>query len=203
MTSKYKDIMKQGLFEQNPVFMQALGMCPALATTTSAINAIGMGVATTCVLVMSNIVISLIKKLIPDKIRIPAYIVVIASFVTMIDMLMHGFTYELWKTLGLFIPLIVVNCLILGRAESFASRNSTVPAFLDGLFMGLGFTGALFILGSVREILGNGSFMGMQFSEVKLFAFVLPPGAYLALGILAGLFTFVSNKFSNKTKEKS
>lgn len=201
MTDKRSMIIKQGLFEQNPVFMQALGMCPALATTTSAVNAIGMGVATTCVLVMSNVVISIIKKLIPEKVRIPAYIVVIASFVTMIDMLMHGFTYELWKTLGLFIPLIVVNCLILGRAESFASKNSTGLAFLDGLFMGMGFTGALFILGSVREILGNGSFFGMQFSEVKLFAFVLPPGAYLALGLLAAFFTFVSGRLSKSSKK--
>ncbi len=193
----------KGFVSENPVFIQVLGMCPTLATTTSAVNGLGMGIATTSVLVMSNLVISIIRKVIPEKVRIPSYIVVIASFVTIIDLLMHGFVYDLWKTLGLFIPLIVVNCLILGRAESYASKNKIVPSFLDGLGMGLGFTGALIILGVVREFFGNGTIFGIALSEIKLFAMILPPGAYIALGVLAGLFNFVGIKRAKAKKRSS
>jgi electron transport complex protein RnfE len=166
-------------------------MCPTLATTTSAENGLGMGLATTAVLAMSNITISLVRKFIPDKIRIPAYIVIIASFVTIIDLLMHGFIYDLWKTLGLFIPLIVVSCIILGRAEAFASKNNVFDSLLDGLGMGLGFTGALVLLGSVREFLGNGSIFGAHLSDVKMFVMILPPGAFIALGMLIALFNYL------------
>lgn len=193
-------IITNGLFKNNPTFVQVLGMCPTLATTTSAINGLGMGLATTAVLVMSNIVISIIKKFVPDKIRIPSYIVIIASFVTLIDMIMHGFTYELWKTLGLFIPLIVVNCIILGRAESFASKNNVFKSFLDGVGMGLGFTGALVILGIVREFLGNGSIFGLQITNLKLYAMILPPGAFIALGMLAALFNYLGTMNLKKKK---
>lgn len=184
-------VFTNGLLKQNPTFMQVLGMCPTLATTTSAENGLGMGLATTAVLALSNITISLVRKLIPDKIRIPAYIVIIASFVTIIDMLMHGFIYDLWKTLGLFIPLIVVNCIILGRAEAFASKNNVFDSLLDGLGMGLGFTGALVLLGSVREFLGNGSIFGAHLSDVKMFVMILPPGAFIALGMLIALFNYL------------
>jgi electron transport complex protein RnfE len=193
-------IITNGLFKNNPTFVQVLGMCPTLATTTSAITGLGMGLATTAVLVMSNIVISIIKKFVPDKIRIPSYIVIIASFVTLIDMIMHGFTYELWKTLGLFIPLIVVNCIILGRAESFASKNNVFKSFLDGVGMGLGFTGALVILGIVREFLGNGSIFGLQITNLKLYAMILPPGAFIALGMLAALFNYLGTMNLKKKK---
>jgi electron transport complex protein RnfE len=198
--SKLK-LLSNGLFKQNPAFIQVLGMCPTLATTTSAENGLGMGLATTAVLAMSNITISVVRKFIPDKIRIPSYIVIIASFVTMIDMLMHGFVYDLWKTLGLFIPLIVVNCIILGRAEAFASKNGVIDSLFDGLSMGLGFTGALVLLGSVREFLGNGSVFGVHLSEVKMFAMILPPGAFIALGMLAALFNYIGIRRSKTSKE--
>jgi electron transport complex protein RnfE len=198
--SKLK-LLSNGLFKQNPAFIQVLGMCPTLATTTSAENGLGMGLATTAVLAMSNITISVVRKFIPDKIRIPSYIVIIASFVTMIDMLMHGFVYDLWKTLGLFIPLIVVNCIILGRAEAFASKNGVIDSLFDGLGMGLGFTGALVLLGSVREFLGNGSVFGVHLSEVKMFAMILPPGAFIALGMLAALFNYIGIRRSKTSKE--
>jgi len=194
-------VFTNGLLKQNPTFMQVLGMCPTLATTTSAENGLGMGLATTAVLALSNITISLVRKLIPDKIRIPAYIVIIASFVTIIDMLMHGFIYNLWKTLGLFIPLIVVNCIILGRAEAFASKNNVFDSLLDGLGMGLGFTGALVLLGSVREFLGNGSIFGAHLSDVKMFAMILPPGAFIALGMLAAFFNYLGIRREKAKKE--
>jgi electron transport complex protein RnfE len=193
-------VLTNGIFKQNPIFIQVLGMCPTLATTTSAENGLGMGLATTAVLAMSNITISLVRKLIPDKIRIPAYIVIIASFVTMIDMLMHGFVYDLWKTLGLFIPLIVVNCVILGRAEAFASKNNVLRSFLDGLGMGLGFTASLVLLGSVREFLGNGSIFSYHLSDVKMFAMILPPGAFIALGMLAAFFNYLGIRRSKAKK---
>ena len=195
-------ILTNGFVKNNPTFVQVLGMCPTLATTTSAVNALGMGLATTSVLILSNVVISVIKKFVPDKIRIPSYIVIIASFVTLIDMLMHGFTYELWKTLGLFIPLIVVNCIILGRAESFASKNNVFKSFLDGIGMGLGFTGALLILGIVREFLGNGSIFGFQITNLKLYAMILPPGAFIALGMLAAFFNYLGTVNFKKKKLK-
>lgn len=194
--------LKAGLFQQNPIFMQVLGMCPTLATTTNATNALGMGLATLSVLILSNIVISLIKKWVPKNIRIPIYIVVIASFVTMVDLLMHGYTYDLWKTLGLFIPLIVVNCIILGRAESFASKNGVLDSIYDALGMGLGFTGALVLLGSVRELLGNGTIFGLPIwgDAMKLYVMILPPGAFLVLGMLLAMFNTIGIHNRNKAK---
>lgn len=200
--SKLKTLTN-GLFAQNPTYVQVLGMCPTLATTTNAENGLGMGLATTSVLIMSNIVISMVRKFIPDKVRIPAYIVIIASFVTVIDLLMHGFTYDLWKTLGLFIPLIVVNCIILGRAEAFASKNNVFLSLLDGLGMGLGFTGSLVLLGAVREFFGNGSIFGYHLSDVKMFAMILPPGAFIALGMLAALFNYIGIRKTKAAKAKS
>ncbi|WGS65387.1 electron transport complex subunit RsxE [Marinitoga aeolica] len=194
--------LKAGLFQQNPTFIQVLGMCPTLATTTNAENALGMGLATLAVLILSNIVVSLIKKLVPKNIRIPIYIVVIASFVTMVDLLMHGYTYDLWKTLGLFIPLIVVNCIILGRAESFASKNSVLDSIYDALGMGLGFTGSLILLGSVRELLGNGTIFGLPIwgDAMKLYVMILPPGAFLVLGMLLAMFNTIGIHNRNKAK---
>ncbi|WP_334100256.1 electron transport complex subunit E [Thermotoga petrophila] len=188
--SRLREFTK-GIIKENPTYVQVLGMCPTLAVTTSAINGLGMGLATTAVLTMSNVVISLIRKIVPDKIRIPIFIVVIASFVTMIDLLMHGFAYDLWKTLGLFIPLIVVNCIIMGRAESFASKHGVLDSMLDGLGVGLGFTGSLVLLGSVRELFGNGTIFGYKVWELKIFLEILPPGAYITLGLLSALFTYI------------
>lgn len=188
--SRLREFTK-GIIKENPTYVQVLGMCPTLAVTTSAINGLGMGLATTAVLTMSNVVISLIRKIVPDKIRIPIFIVVIASFVTMIDLLMHGFAYDLWKTLGLFIPLIVVNCIIMGRAESFASKHGVLDSLLDGLGVGLGFTGSLVLLGSVRELFGNGTIFGYRVWELKIFLEILPPGAYITLGLLSALFTYI------------
>lgn len=188
--SRLREFTK-GIIKENPTYVQVLGMCPTLAVTTSAINGLGMGLATTAVLTMSNVVISLIRKIVPDKIRIPIFIVVIASFVTMIDLLMHGFAYDLWKTLGLFIPLIVVNCIIMGRAESFASKHGVLDSMLDGLGVGLGFTGSLVLLGSIRELFGNGTIFGYRVWELKIFLEILPPGAYITLGLLSALFTYI------------
>ncbi len=198
--------LTNGMFSNNPIFVQALGMCPTLATTTNATNGLGMGLATLSVLIMSNIVISLIRKLVPEKIRIPVYIIIIAGFVTMIDLLMHGFVYDLWKTLGLFIPLIVVNCVILGRAEAYASRNGVFKSILDALGMGLGFAGALVLLGSVREILGAGTWFGLQLwgDAFNVFIMILPPGAFITLGLLAAMFNWmgISREESKKRKAK-
>jgi electron transport complex protein RnfE len=188
---------KNGLLDENPTFVQLLGMCPTLAVTTSAINGMGMGLATMVVLIGSNLAISLLRKVIPDKIRIPAFIVLIATFVTIIDMFMHAYAYSLYKSLGLFIPLIVVNCLILGRAESFASKQPAMPAIVDAVGMGLGFTGALTILGAIRELLGAGSLFGLDVLGAgfkPVLVMILPPGAFLALGLLIGLINFVSMK---------
>lgn len=186
---KKLNILLRGIVRENPTFVLILGMCPTLGTTTSAINGAGMGIATLFVLFMSNIVISLIKNVIPDKVRIPAFIVVIASFVTVIQLLMQAYVPTLYETLGVFIPLIVVNCIILGRAEAFASKNSVLDSALDGLGMGLGFTLSLTILGAVREMLGNGSIFGYKFiSGDGMIAFVLAPGAFIVLGYLMLLF---------------
>src|SRR6056297_381961 len=197
--------LTNGMFSNNPIFVQALGMCPTLATTTSATNGLGMGMATLAVLIMSNIVISLIRKLVPEKIRIPVYIIIIAGFVTMIDLLMHGFLYDLWKTLGLFIPLIVVNCLILGRAESYASQNSVFKSILDALGMGLGFAGGLILLGSVREILGAGTWFGLTLwgDAFNVFIMILPPGAFITLGLLAAMFNWIGISREEKKKKKA
>lgn len=188
---------KKGILKDNPVIVQLLGMCPTLAVTTSAENGVGMGLATTAVLLGSNLVISLLRKVIPDKIRIPAFIVVIATFVTLIDMFMHAFALNLYKSLGLFIPLIVVNCIILGRAESFASKNDPIQSLADGLGMGLGFTLSLAVLGGIREILGAGTIFGVSlFGEAfkPALIMILPPGAFLALGLLIGLYNFIRLK---------
>ena len=183
------NILLKGIIRENPTFVLILGMCPTLGTTTSAINGAGMGIATMFVLIMSNIVISLIKNLIPDKVRIPAFIVVIASFVTVIQLLMEAYVPSLYETLGVFIPLIVVNCIILGRAEAFASKHNVLDSALDGLGIGLGFTLSLTVIGAVREILGSGSVLGYKFIEGDgMIAFVLAPGAFLVLGYLMVLF---------------
>lgn len=181
----------KGILKENPIFVQLLGMCPTLAVTTSAINGVGMGLATTAVLVSSNVVISLIRKLIPAQVRIPAFVVVISTFVTVVGMLMEAFLPDLFVALGLFIPLIVVNCVILARAESFASKNGVGDSFLDGLGMGLGFTLALAVLGAVREIIGNGSIFDIAIfgeSYQPALIMILPPGGFLALGLLLALY---------------
>jgi len=180
--------LTKGFLRENPLLVLVLGCCPALATTSSAFNGLGMGAATTFVLLGSNVVISLLAAIIPDKVRIPAFIVVIASFVTIIDLVMQAFSPELYETLGIFIPLIVVNCIVLGRAEAFASKNKVFSAFIDGLGMGLGFTMALVILGSIREILGSGALFGLKFIKGDgILVFILAPGAFIALGYLIAL----------------
>ena len=184
-----------GLIKNNPTFVLVLGMCPTLATTTSAANGLGMGVATLFVLVMSNIVISLLKNVIPDKVRIPAYIVVISSFVTVVQLLMQAYVQDLYNTLGVFIPLIVVNCIILGRAEAFASKHNVWESMLDGLGIGLGFTGALTLVGIVREVLGAGEVFGLDIWQGDgALIFILSPGAFFVLGYLMILFRKLTTK---------
>lgn len=186
---KVKDIIVNGLLKENPIWVLVLGMCPTLATTTSAINGLSMGLATAFVLMMSNIVISLLKSLIPDKVRIPAFIVVIATFVTVVQMFMEAYLPDLYTTLGIYIPLIVVNCIVLGRAESFASKNNVFHSALDGLFMGLGFAWALTLIGMVREMLGTGSVFGCNFlgGADGMLLFILPPGGFICLGFLMAI----------------
>ena len=187
--------LTKGFFKENPVFVLLLGCCPTLATTTSAINGLSMGLATTFVLILSNMCISLLKNFIPNKVHIPCYIVVIASFVTVVQLLMQAYLPSIYETLGLFIPLIVVNCIVLGRAEAFANKNSVVDSALDGVGIGLGFTMSLTILGLVREILGSGSAFGFKFIEGDgILAFVLAPGAFLALGYLVVIFKKLTSK---------
>ncbi len=178
----------KGLFKENPILVLVLGACPTLATTSSSINGMGMGIATTFVLVGSNVVISLLADLIPDKVRIPAFVVIIASFVTIVDLLMQAYVPGLYEKLGIFIPLIVVNCIVLGRAEAYASKNSVFSSLIDGVGMGLGFTMALGILGAFREIVGSGSVFGYKFiSGDGILVFILAPGAFIALGYLIAL----------------
>ena len=187
--SNWKTFTK-GLIKENPILVLLLGCCPTLATTTSAINGMSMGLATTFVLIMSNLVISLLKNFIPDKVRIPCFIVVIASFVTVVQLVMQAYVPAIYETLGLFIPLIVVNCIVLGRAEAFASKNSVFPSILDGAGMGLGFTFALTVLGAIREILGSGSVFNFRFlpeDASTILIFVLAPGAFIALGYLIAI----------------
>lgn len=186
---KYLKIIKNGIIAENPTFVLLLGMCPTLATTSSAVNGMSMGLATTFVLICSNIVISAIKKLIPDEVRIPAYIVVIASFVTILQMCMQAFLPDLYKSLGLFIPLIVVNCIVLGRAEAFASKNGILSSGFDGIGIGLGFTIALTLLGICRELLGTGKIFALSVfpEQYGALLFVLAPGAFIALGYLIAL----------------
>lgn len=190
-------VFKNGLLKENPIFVQLLGMCATLAITTSAFNGIGMGLAVTVVLTGSNIVISLLRKVIPDEVRIPIFVIIIATFVTMIDMFMHAFTFELYQSLGVFIPLIVVNCLILGRAEAFASKNEVSNSIFDGLGMGVGFTFALVLLSGIREIIGNGTIFNLQlFPEAyePMMIMIQPPGAFIALGLLIGLVNYLTRK---------
>jgi len=190
-------LFTKGIIKENPTFVLLLGMCPTLGTTTSAINGMGMGAATLFVLVLSNVAISLVKNVIPDKVRIPAYIVIIAAFVTVVQLCMEAYTPDLYNTLGVFIPLIVVNCIILGRAEAFASKNNVVDSALDGLGIGLGFTLSLTVLGAVRELIGTGAVFGMKFiAGDGILIFVLAPGAFIVLGYLLAIF----NKFTAKVK---
>ena len=178
----------RGFLKENPILVLVLGTCPTLATTTSSLNGMGMGIATTFVLIGSNVVISLLSNLIPDKVRIPAFIVIIASFVTIVDLVMQAYVPDLYQTLGIFIPLIVVNCIVLGRAEAFASKNSVLSSFFDGLGMGLGFTIALGVLGAFREIVGSGSIFGHKFIPGDgILVFILAPGAFIALGYMIAL----------------
>lgn len=185
-----------GIFKENPTFALVLGMCPTLATTTSAINGMSMGLATMFVLICSNVVISLLKNLIPDKVRIPAFIVVIATFVTIVEMLMKAYTPAIYDVLGLFIPLIVVNCIVLGRAEAFAAKNSVGLSALDGIGMGLGFTLSLTVIGIIRELLGTGTCFGLNIypDNYSMLLFVLAPGAFIVLGLLMGLFQKYAKK---------
>lgn len=188
-------LITKGLVKDNPTFVLILGMCPTLATTSSAINGLSMGLATLFVLILSNIVISAIAPAVPDKVHIPVYIVVIATFVTVLQLLMQAYLPAVYATLGLFIPLIVVNCIVLGRAEAFANKNGIIDSALDGLGVGLGFTVSLTVIGLVREILGNGSVFGFKFIDGDgILAFIMAPGAFLVLGYLMVLF----NKFLKK-----
>ena len=178
----------KGFIKENPILVLVLGCCPTLATTSSAFNGLGMGIATTFVLLGSNVVVSLLSDVIPDKVRIPAFIIIIASFVTIVDLVMQAYVPDLYETLGIFIPLIVVNCIVLGRAEAFASRNSVLSSLIDGLGMGLGFTMALGILGSIREIAGSGAIFGYKFIPGDgILVFILAPGAFIALGYMIAL----------------
>ena len=203
--NQWKNFTK-GFIKENPVFVLVLGMCPTLGTSGSALTGMSMGLATTFVLVMSNVAISLVARFIPDKVRIPAYIVIIASFVTIVDLLMSAYANtpgpkgepSLYDNLGLFIPLIVVNCIVLGRAEAFASKNTVLSSFIDGLGIGLGFTFALTLLGSVRELLGNGTIFG-HFKFIRgdgILVFVLAPGAFLALGYLIMIMNKIKKKIA-------
>jgi electron transport complex protein RnfE len=187
----------KGLYAENPVFKQALGLCPTLAVSNSVRNAVGMGLAMTFVLVLSNIIVSLIRRFVPRKIRIPIYIVVIATFVTIVDLVMAGFAPDLHKALGIFVPLIVVNCIILGRAEAFAGRNSVFRSLLDGLGMGFGFSLALFVLAFIREILGDGRLYGFPLlgpGFEPMLIMILPPGAFLTIGLLMGLMNWLDKR---------
>ena len=188
--------LKNGIITENPTFVMMLGMCPTLAVTSSAINGLGMGLTTTAVLILSNVFISLLRKVIPDKVRIPAFIVIVATFVTLIQLLLQAYLPSLNKALGVYIPLIVVNCIILGRAEAYASKNSPIASLFDGLGMGLGFTLALSVLGIVRELLGSGSIFGYTLPEIfpRTILMILPPGAFFTLAFLMVIFNLLKNK---------
>lgn len=194
---KISKIFKNGLVKDNPVFVQLIGMCSVLAVTTNVVNSFAMGMAVIAVLVGSNFVISLLRNVIPTKIRIPAFVVVIATFVTIIEMFMKAYAQPIYQSLGIFLPLIVVNCIILARAEAFAFKNKVLPSVIDGLGMGIGYTLAVLVLGSAREILGAGTFLGKSLfgaSYQPAAIFVQPPGAFILLGILIAIFNFVRNK---------
>jgi len=190
-------VFMNGILTENPTFRLVLGVCPTLAVSTSAINGVGMGLAATFVLIGSNVVISMLRKFIPDKVRIPAFVVVICTFVTMVQMLMQAFLPSLYEALGLFIPLIVVNCIILARAEAFASKNTVMSSAMDGIGMGIGFTLALVLLGSVRELLGNGSIFGMDIlgaAYEPMLLLVLAPGAFITFGLLLGILNALGGR---------
>ena len=196
---------KEGLLDNNPVLVQLLGMCPTLATTTSVSNAIGMGLAATAVLICSNLFISLLRKFIPKQVRIAAYIVIISGFVTAVELLMRAYFYDLYQSLGLFIPLIVVNCIILARAEAFASKNKPLPSIIDGAAMGIGFTFALVLLAFVRELLGSGKIFGWAipgYSENPMVIFVLPAGAFISLGLVIAVVQKIRNTGADRTRLK-
>ena len=196
---------KEGLLDNNPVLVQLLGMCPTLAVTTTVANAIGMGLAATAVLICSNLFISLLRKFIPKQVRIAAYIVIISGFVTAVELLMCAYFYDLYQSLGLFIPLIVVNCIILARAEAFASKNKPLPSIIDGAAMGLGFTFALVLLAFVRELLGSGKIFGWAipgYSENPMVIFVLPAGAFISLGLVIAAVQKIRNTVADKARLK-
>ncbi len=193
--------LRNGIIKENPTFVLMLGMCPTLAVTTSAKNGIGMGLATTAVLVLSNLMVSLLRKVIPNGVRMPAYIVIVASFVTIIQMLLHAYVTDLYDSLGIYIPLIVVNCIILGRAESYASKNKIIPSIFDGIGMGLGFTIGLTSIGIVRELIGSGMVFGVQImpkSYEGVSIFILAPGAFLVLAFLCALQNTLGAKGANR-----
>lgn len=197
--SYFKELTK-GIVKENPVLCLVLGTCPTLAVTTSASNAIGMGVAATAVLICSNAVISLLRKVIPDKVRIPAYITIIAGFVTVVQMLVKAFAPAINDSLGIFLPLIVVNCIILGRAEMFAGKNPVIASVFDGLGMGIGFTAALLCMGIIRELLGSGTIFGMQVMPVNILIFILPPGGFFVFGMLIMLANKLNTRAGKKVK---
>jgi electron transport complex protein RnfE len=195
-----KENFLRGIVKENPVFVLLLGCCPTLGVTSSAVNGLGMGAATAFVLVMSNLAISLVKNVVPDKVRIPAFIVIIAAFVTVVQLLMAAYTPALNEQLGLFIPLIVVNCIVLGRAEAFASRNTVGASIIDGLGMGVGFTLALLLLGTIRELLGNLSFFGFKLAEADgMLVFILAPGAFITLGFIIAIMNWMKNRKQSAT----
>jgi len=196
----HKENFLKGIIKENPVFVILLGLCPTLGVTSSAVNGLGMGVATAFVLVMSNLVISLVKNVIPDKVRIPSFIVIIAAFVTVVQLLMAAYTPALNEQLGLFIPLIVVNCIVLGRAEAFASRNTVLSSIIDGLGMGVGFTFALTLLGGIRELLGSLSLFGYKFIDADgMLVFILAPGAFISLGFIIAIMNWMKNRKRSTT----
>ena len=203
----YLERLYNGIIKENPALILMLGMCPTLAVTTSAINGLGMGISTLAVLLVSNIVISLMRKIIPDEVRLPAYIVIVASIVTVVDLLMQAYTPDLYKSLGIYIPLIVVNCIILGRAEAYASKNEPLLSAADGLGMGLGFTIALFFISSLREIIGAGTFFGKVLFETRPFPpiaiFVKAPGAFLVIGFLVAIMNACQIKTAANKKVES
>ena len=206
MKHNYLAQLKSGILDQNPTLVQLLGMCPTLATTTSLSNAFGMGMAATAVLICSNVFISLLRKFIPKQVRIAAYIVIVSGFVTAVELLMRTYLVSLYRSLGLFIPLIVVNCIILARAEAFASKNPPLPSAMDGLSMGLGFTFALCILGTVRELLGSGSLLGYRIlpeAYPDMVIFILPAGAFLTLGFTIAAVQKIRNTVEEKRRRQA
>lgn len=203
---RFKEIALDGVVRQNPTFKLVLGTCPTLGLTTAAISCLGMGAAVTFVLICSNVIISLLRNIIPDKVRIPSFIVIIATFVTLTRMVMEAYLPDLYDSLGIFLPLIVVNCIILGRAESFASHNPVGESALDGLFMGLGFTVAITLMGIVREFLGNASFMGIELWDKNVFSigfFTTSAGAFLTYGLFIAGFTAIQNAIQRKAQAKA